>query len=170
MKILSYGLIGGMAILVFGSLQAKQSGSSFKTEQARNNEDTCRLLTEIYREVSELGYREKEDFIKREFHFELDGKPDNKEEHIVVLCHEKGSGEKMIIQITCFEEGKKLSSGRAAKEIKQIISFVDGEHIEMKKSGYCEEELNSTLDKVLKGIRDEKEIFKLAGLKTAKPQ
>lgn len=117
------------------------------------------LLLQIYQEVAELGYRENENFIKREFNFDLDGRSDNREEHILVLSHKDGDCEKMILQLTFFN---KISSSfvRHAEEVKKITCMVDGESVEIKEFGFCKGEVK-LLSKILKGIRHEKKLFKL---------
>ena len=52
--------------------------------QDRNPAD---VLWEIYEEISELERIENDSFIKGEFHVNLDGNEENKEEHVVVLNH-----------------------------------------------------------------------------------
>jgi len=65
--------------------------------------DLLKVLFCIYKEVKEMGCRPGEDFIKREFNLDLDGKRENREEHILVLIHNEGNIEKFILQVTFFK-------------------------------------------------------------------
>jgi len=102
-----------------------------------------KVLFNIYREVKEMGCRAGEDFIKREFHLDLDGKRENREEHIVVLIHNEGNGDKFILQVTFFKTRANYYFTRNAENIfffdtnldaaGEIADFVDMTKILMKK-------------------------------------
>jgi hypothetical protein len=57
------------------------------TDRLTQDRKPSDVLWEIYEEISELVRFEKDNFIKGEFHINLDGNDENKEEHIVVLNH-----------------------------------------------------------------------------------
>ena len=126
--------------------------------------EKCKLLKvlfNIYREVKEMGCRPGEDFIKREFHLDLDGKRENREEHIVVLIHNEGNGDKFILQVTFFKTKSNYYDKRNAEDIRNITCIVNGDVIEVIKNELKEDELNKLLPKILKGIREEKKLLKL---------
>lgn len=123
------------------------------------------ILKYIYEEVSELGKRKNENFIKREFHFDLDENPTNTEEHIVVLIYEIDNREKMVVQVTYFEaEGVKYAI-KYAKDIKLISCHKAQEKFEIDKCDFTIKEMKPTLTDILKGIQEEKKILELINKK-----
>lgn len=151
-------LIGGIFILALdhhvGFTSIRLTAKIPKEEKSYE-----RLLLKIYQEVAELGYRANEDFIKREFDFDLDGRRDNREEHVLVMSYKDGDCEKMILQLTFFN---RISGSfvRHAKEVKTITCMVDGESVEIKKSEFSKAEVKLLL-KILKGIQREKKLLEL---------
>jgi len=129
-----------------------------KKEANKEAED---ILKNIYKEVKELGKRENETFIKREFHFDLDENPTNTEEHIVVLIYEMNDKERIIIQVTYFESEGFRDSIKYAKDIKLISSFLESEEIAIDKSDYDKKEIKKILPDILKGIIEEKRLYRL---------
>ncbi|MGB2905782.1 MAG: hypothetical protein WBB73_01700 [Candidatus Aminicenantaceae bacterium] len=129
--------------------------------QAQANKQPEQALLAIYKEVLELGYREHEDFIKREFHFNLDGSMANREEHIVVLSHASGSGEKMILQVTYFGEDAHAGAVRYPKLTLEISCLIQGDAIEIQESMFEKDESMELFPEILKGIQDEKKYLKL---------
>lgn len=123
--------------------------------------DLPTLMLEIYKEVIELGYRDHEDFIKREFHMNLDGRWDNREEHIVVLSHKEGDGEKMILQVTYFGKMLKSSFARYAEDTREIVGLISHGTIDIIKCGFDECEADKLLPDILEGIKDEKRLLQL---------
>ena len=123
--------------------------------------DLLKVLFSIYREVKEMGCRPGEDFLKREFHLELDGKRENREEHILVLIHNEGNIEKFILQVTFFKSRANYYFTRNAESIRNITCVVNGDAIDVIENELKEEELNILLPKILKGIQEEKKLLKL---------
>lgn len=123
--------------------------------------ELLKVLFNIYMEVKEMGCRIGEDFIKREFHLDLDGKRENREEHIVVLIHNEGNGDKFILQVTFFKTRANYYFTRNAENIRNITCIVNNDVIEVIENELKEEELNILLPKILKGIREEKKLLKL---------
>jgi len=139
------------------------SGGSFVQLWGNNKKKKITLhktLLEIYKEVRDLGPRDKEDFIKREFHLNLDGSWDNREEHVVVLCHKEGSGDKMILQVTYFEEKLTHSTSRLSLTTKEITSLIDGDFIKIAKTTFSCEEQDKLLLEILLGIQKEKKLLR----------
>ena len=96
-----------------------------------------------------------------QFHLDLDGKRENREEHIVVLIHNEGNGDKFILQVTFFKTKSNYYDKRNAEDIRNITCIVNGDVIEVIKNELKEDELNKLLPKILKGIREEKKLLKL---------
>jgi hypothetical protein len=132
-------------------LQDKNSGRTEKPEG---------ILMEIYHEVRELGYRDEEDFIKREFHFNLDGIWANREEHIMILSHKEGDGERMILQVTYFGEAANKHFVRYSESIREIMCHIEGDALQIRECGYDEFEIRALLPEILEGIRSEKELLR----------
>jgi hypothetical protein len=119
-----------------------------------------KILKNILDEVVELGPRADEDFIKREFWFDLDGDHDNKEEHVVVMRHDDGHNLKMTIQVTYYTPDRKLIV-RYAQDTKVVLCFIKGDEIEIDQSDYSDTEMDKLFPNLLKGIQDEKALLRL---------
>lgn len=119
------------------------------------------LLWEIYEEVAGLERFENDGFIKGEFHINLDGNEENKEEHIVVLNHFASGQEKMLLQVTYFESRRKNSLVKYAKSVREIECCILKERVEIERCDYSEAEIRSLLPGILEGIRDKKKILDL---------
>jgi hypothetical protein len=119
-----------------------------------------KVLMAIYKEVLELGYRDQEDFLKREFHFNLDGSMANREEHILVLSHTYGNGEKMILQVTYFGENARGGAVRTPTLTREISCLIEGNAIEIQESMFELDESLKLFPEILKGIQDEKKFLK----------
>ena len=156
--------IGAAAALGFKSYAKSTVYESFikKPEQKK---DSTEILKIIYKEVKELGARNNEDFIKGEFHIDLDGNHENREEHVVILSHCDGDKEKMIVQVTYFQSGKSSRLIEYAKDVKKILCYIKEDQLEIIKSDYDKCEINSLLLDILKGIREEKKFLKIINRK-----
>jgi hypothetical protein len=119
------------------------------------------ILLRINKEVCALGYRDNEDFIKREFHFELDGREDNREEHIVVISHPYHDYTKFIMQVTYFEAGVRIGSVRPAREFKAVLGEIKNNQLEILKNSYTTEESRSLFRAILAGIQEEIRLYRL---------
>ncbi len=120
-----------------------------------------KALKDIHDEVIQMGSYGGDDFIKREFWFELDGVKENKEEHVLVLEHNDGLNLRMTVQVTYFTKDKSQRFIRYAEDTRTVSCWVKGECLEIDKSDYSDEEMETLLPGILKGIRCEKEILKL---------
>ncbi len=129
--------------------------------EGKNEKSPEDILKNIYKEVAELGKRKDEYFIKREFHFDLDENPTNTEEHIVVLIYDIEKGERMVVQVTYFETDGLAHSVKYAKDIKLISCYVGSEKLEIEKCDYNKKEMKPLFSDILKGIQEEKELYKL---------
>ena len=153
-------IIGIAAVLVFiSSAEVIAKGDLSGKPTVKRNPKI--VLREIYKEVKELGNYENEAFVKREFHINLDGNNENKEEHIVVLIYRVGDRERMILQVTYFKPKRKGSIIKYPDEIRVILCYLKGDELEIKHCDYKEKEIVSLLPDILQGIRHEKEILKL---------
>ena len=119
------------------------------------------ILWEIYEEVTGLDRFANDSFVKGEFHINLDGNEDNKEEHIVVLNHFASGQEKLLLQVTYFESRRKNSPVKYAKYIREIECCVLDKRVEIERCDYSEVEINSLLPGILEGIRNKKKILDL---------
>ena len=135
--------------------------SGFIQEKFIQTKRPADLLWEIYEEVAGLERFENDGFIKGEFHINLDGNEENKEEHIVVLNHFASGREKMLLQVTYFESRRKNSPVKYAKTVREIECCILKERIEIERCDYSEAEICSLLPGILEGIREEKKILDL---------
>jgi hypothetical protein len=119
------------------------------------------ILWEIYEEVAGLERFANDKFIKGEFHINLDGNENNKEEHIVVLNHFASGQKKMLLQVTYFESRRKNSPVKYAKFVREIECCILDERIKIERCDYSEGEINTILPGILEGIRDKKKILDL---------
>lgn len=131
-------------------------------ERAEKNNAVKNILLVIHKEVLELGKRENEDFIKREFHIDLDGNSLNQEEHVVVLSQTMCDRDLMTVQVTYFQSKDNII--RYPKDVKIISCYIKDKELEIKESGYTEKECKHLLSKILEGIRVEKKLLKLIDL------
>ncbi|NIO49350.1 MAG: hypothetical protein GTN73_07955 [Candidatus Aminicenantes bacterium] len=152
-------IIGAVAAHMF-MIKAQSSVYEVLTDQPQRKKNPKEILIEMYKEVVELGPYKNEDFIKREFHMELDNDENNSEEHVVFLIQNAGEKEKMIIQVTYFE-AKRTRIIKYAKDIKTILCHVKGDEVEIKKCDYSEDEVKSMFPDILQGIRNKKKFLKL---------
>ncbi len=161
LKILSKGIIAGAAVMCIFTSFAGSSPNKSISIKTKEKKESCKILKEIYKEVSELGSRKNENFIKREFHFDLDKNETNREEHIVVLIYEVGDREKMVVQVTYFKSRGINNIIKYAKDIRMVFCSLKKDIIEIEKCDYDDKEIKSILPKVLKGIIEEKKLYKL---------
>lgn len=129
------------------------------TEEPSHKKNPSEILKEIYKEVIELGSYDNEDFIKREFHINLDGNDENEEEHVVIMIYTVQDREKMLVQVTYF--GPVRNYTKYAKKIKMIEGYIKGDKIEIEKCDYDEKEIKSLLVEILNGIRNKKKLLEL---------
>jgi hypothetical protein len=153
-------IIGVTAGLIFIS-SPQNSGYGAAARKKKIKKDPKAYLEEIHTEVKELGNYENEAFVKREFHTELDGNRENKEEHVVVLIYRVGDRERMLLQITYFASKRKGSPVKYPREIRVILCSLKEDNLEIKHCDYTEKEIESLLPDILQGIRKKKEILKL---------
>jgi len=156
-QIILVGMIS-MPMLQAHTLFYPAKHSLNKDESKKSPEE---ILKDIHKEVTELGKRENEYFIKREFHFDLDENPTNTEEHIVVLIYDIEQGERMVVQVTYFETDGLAHSVKYAKDIKLISCNLDSEKLKIEKCDFSKKEMEPLFSDILKGIQEEKKLFKL---------
>ena len=152
-----------LGVLSMHMLQATSvlKPSEMLSNKPNSKKTTEEILKDIHKEVSELGRRKDEHFIKREFHFDLDENPTNSEEHIVVLIYETNETEKMIVQVTYFEAEGTEYIVKYAKDIKLVTCTLDTEKLEIEKCDFSKKEMNPLMADILKGIQEEKKLYKL---------
>jgi hypothetical protein len=127
-----------------------------------NKTDTPeKMIVQIYNEVKEMGPRQGEDFIKREFHFDLDGRRQNREEHILVFSYLSRDQQIFSIQITYYQDEDSKNYQGKALDIKDINCLIKDEIAEIKECSYSQKEIKSLLPQILDGIKREKELLKL---------
>ena len=158
-------VIRGFCVVAFGIFSliflSSMIFSRNVTDALTQNRNPTDVLRDIYEEISELERIENDSFIKGEFHVNLDGNEENKEEHIVVLNHFAAGQEKMLLQVTYFESRRKNSPVKYAKYVREIECCILGERIEIERCDYNEAEIDSLLPGILEGIRDKKKILDL---------
>ena len=119
------------------------------------------ILKNIYTEVKEMGSYKDENFLRREFHMDLDNHVSNKEEYVMVLSQNIDKVQKMVLQITYFEQDKSNRFVKIAKETKEIKCEMVGEDFNILSCDYEEKKMNKILSKILNGIKEKKELLKL---------
>jgi len=123
--------------------------------------DPCSILKDIYEELVDFGSDFKDDILKREFHIELDGIEENKEEHVLILGHRCGDEEKIILQVTYFAPKTSRSIIQYSKVMKKIECSLKEDRLEIKECDYPEQEMQDLLPHILEGIKEEKKLMKL---------
>lgn len=145
-------------LLVFSLFLGVMSGTIQEKEFPKKSEG---VIKEIYNEVIELKREENQEFIKREFHIELDKNKKNKEEHVLVLIYQVMSRDRIVLQVTYFKPNKRNHIIKNIKEIKKILCYKKEDKIKIEETDYPKERLHSLLGDILKGIREEKRLLKL---------
>ena len=125
------------------------------------------ILLAIHKEVLELGKRENEDFIKREFHIDLDNDSIQQEEHVVILSQTMCGRDLMTVQVTYFQSKDNII--KYPKDLKKISCYIKENELEIKESSYNEKESERLLTDILEGIRVEKKLLKLIDLNSKIP-
>ncbi|NIM90744.1 MAG: hypothetical protein GTO17_07325 [Candidatus Aminicenantes bacterium] len=156
-KYITIGLWVGLVFVAY----AIHSGHGHTAGKKKIKKDPREYLWQIHHEVKELGSYENEAFVKREFHTELDGNRENKEEHVVVLIYRVGDRESMLLQVTYFTSKRKGSPVKYPSEIRVISCSLKEDNLEIKHCDYTEKEIESLLPDILQGILNKKEILKL---------
>jgi len=150
----------GAAVCVIAGAAWGPGPVSHATCQAGAEKEPRQVLLAIYKEVREFGYRDTENFIKREFHFDLDGSMANREEHVVVLSHASGNGEKMILQVTTFSDKTSVGYVRLPVSTLEISCMIEGDVLEIQNSMFDEDTCRRLFPEILLGIQEEKKLLK----------
>lgn len=137
------------------------SGDRHTIKDKKKNEEPEEIIIKIYDEVKEMGLRDGEDFLKREFHFDLDGRRENREEHILVFSYFSHETQLFSIQITYYQDMNEKDFKGRAKEIRDIDCMIKDHAAEINECGYDQKEVKGLLLQILEGIKREKEILKL---------
>ena len=145
-----------ISILLICQFSADLDGGNANTVSPHH-----KLLKDIHDEILDFGINEDPNLIKREFWMDLDGRNDNKEEHVVVMRHNDGMNLKMTVQVTYFSEDKGKRFVRFAKDTKLVQCCVRENDPEITSSDYNEKEMEKLFQDILVGIRNKKEILKL---------
>jgi len=164
-RLLSFKLTRGLCVFAIGILSLLFLTSIIFSRNILDGivQDTkpSDVLREIYEEIAVLERTENDSFIKGEFHINLDGNDENKEEHIVVLNHFADGQQKMLLQVTYYESRRKNSPVKYAKYIREIKCCIFDERVEIERCDYNKLEIKSLLPGILEGIRDQKKILDL---------
>lgn len=152
-----FGVAMGLVFISY----AFNTGYGPTAEKKKIKRDPKEYLRQIHDEVKELGNCENEAFVKKEFHTELDGNRENKEEHVVILIYKVEARERMLLQITYFASKRKGSPVKYPRETRVILCSLKEGDLEIKHCDYTEKEIRSLLPDILDGIRKKKEILKL---------
>jgi hypothetical protein len=153
-------LILSLFVVVWLGWGALTYHSAAEVKEKEDKPET--IIIKIYDEVKEMGKREGEDFIKREFHFDLDGRKANREEHVLVFSYFSKGQQILSIQVTYFEDNNSQNFQGRALEIKDINCLISEDSAEIKECSFSQEEIKNLLTKILEGIKKEKELLKLA--------
>ena len=155
----------GIAAFILGVsyLNALPSEFFFKISPSSTSQqnDPSKFLREIYDEVQGLGRHGNDNFIKREFHLNLDDNTNNKEEQVVVLNHCYSGRETMLLQVTYFETRRKNTPVKYAKMIREIECHVLDKGIEIQRCDYDRTEIQTLLPNILQCIRETKKFLGL---------
>jgi hypothetical protein len=117
------------------------------------------IFMAVHKEILELDKRENEDFIKLEFHLDLDNDSIQQEEHVVILTQTLCNRDLMTVQVTYFQSKDNII--KYPKDTKIISCYIKEDELEIKESSYDEKESERLLSNILEGIRAEKKLLKL---------
>lgn len=148
-------------VILLSMFPAYSLANTHALQKSDFNKGSLEILKEIYLEVLELGNRDGEDFLKREFLMNLDRNDTNKEEHVVVLSQTFENKRTMVLQVTYFEPKKSNHFIKYAKTTRRISCDIEESDIKVKENDYNEKEIKPLLKEILKGIKNKKKLLEL---------
>jgi hypothetical protein len=132
--------------------------------QVVDNPNT-QMLKVLYEEAFEISSQVTMDYVKNEFHVDLDGRAANKEEHVVFLCYGCPEGMRFIIQVTYFQPVGHDVVVKYADETKLIRCTVKDKNLMVNESSYTDEEMSQLLKTLIKRVEEENALLRLNSVK-----
>lgn len=123
------------------------------------------MLKLLYKEAFEIAPQVTMDYIKNEYHVDLDGMAANKEEHVVFLCYDCPEGKRFIVQVTYFQPVGHDVVVKYADESKQIQCTVTDRTFLVTQTSYSDNEMKRLLNTLIQRVEEENELLRLNPVK-----
>jgi hypothetical protein len=152
-------------VLLFFSIQASFSSLYGQTPPVPHTEISSintQMLKTLYHEAFNTSPQVTMDYIKNEYHVDLDGRDANKEEHVVFLCYECREGIRFVVQVTYFQLVGHNVVVKYADKTKQIRCLVKDGLILVDKTSYSDQEMRRMLKTLIKRVEEENELLRLS--------
>lgn len=150
--------------LLFLCVSLMFSSISVSAGQTAENQNIL-MLKSLYQEAFEISSQVTMDYVKNEFHVDLDGRAANKEEHVVFLCYGCPEGMRFIIQVTYFQPVGHDVVVKYADETKLIRCTVKDKNLLVNESSYTDEEMSQLLKTLIKRVEEENALLRLNPVK-----
>lgn len=150
--------------LLFLCVSLMFSSISVSAGQTAENQNIL-MLKSLYQEAFEISSQVTMDYVKNEFHVDLDGRAANKEEHVVFLCYGCPEGMRFIIQVTYFQPVGHDVVVKYADETKLIRCTVKDKDLLVNESSYTDEEMSQLLKTLIKRVEEENALLRLNPVK-----
>ena len=154
-------LLGILAAPAPPGLYGRASGQ----QAAGVSDDNRQMLGILYREAFKASPQVTMEFVKNEFHVDLDGREANKEEHVVFLCYGCPEGTRFVVQVTYFQLVGHDVVVKYADESRQILCTVKNDLMTVDQSDYTDGEMKRLLKTLIRGVKEENELLRLAPVK-----
>jgi hypothetical protein len=141
------------------------SGQASGYQAAGVSDDNRQMLSILYKEAFQASPQVTMDYVKNEFHVDLDGRSANKEEHVVFLCYGCPEGTRFVVQVTYFQLVGHDVLVKYADETRQILCTVTNELITVDQSDYTDGEMKRLLKTLIRRVEEENELLRLAPVK-----
>lgn len=150
--------------LVFLSVSLMCSSVFVSADQTVDNQNIL-MLKSLYQEAFEMSSQVTMDYVKNEFHVDLDGRDANKEEHVVFLCYGCPEGMRFIIQVTYFQPVGHDVIVKYADETRLIRCTVRDKDLLVNESSYTDKEMSQLLKTLIKRVEEENALLRLNPVK-----
>jgi hypothetical protein len=127
---------------------------------AQKAQNVPSMLREIEKTVREIGGYPGEDFIRREFFLGVGDDDTYKTHHVGIVIKDEDEGPRMTIQITRLEAARDDPRVKLGRESKTIISRFRLDRVEVVRSDYPPEAIESVLADVLRAVVGKRNLLK----------
>lgn len=153
------------AVLCLFPFVISLSGQTVETFQAEISDVNYQMLKILYREAFENASQVTLDFIKNEYHVDVDGRAANKEEHVVFLCYDCPEGMRFLVQVTYFQLVGHDVVVKYADQTKKIRCTVEDSTFSVEETSYSDKEMRPLLKTLIQRVKEENELLRMYPVK-----
>ena len=155
-------LLTFLCLFPFAFSLAGKTVGTFRSEISDANFEMLKIL---YREAFDIYSQVTMDFIKNEYHIDVDGRAANKEEHVVFLCYDCPEGMRFVVQVTYFQPVGHDVVVKYADETKQIRCTVEDETFSVEETSYSDKEMGNLLKTLIQRVKEENDLLRMYPVK-----